>query len=445
GLFKRRLLFGAMKLEPEETRRQGAGQFVGRVMESEALDAVALESGFYALFAVMQLVVAAWVLSMGAGGALHALLLPGWMVVVFLICARYYTRSRALVETCRNLTYDLVERMVGRRTRLAQEDPNRWHDEEDQALENYLDLSRRMDRSGVAIRAFLSRGWMITGVIGILWAFMDPSTSAAALAVSVGGVLLALQALDHFNLGAVSLINARIAWEQAAPLFAAAARPGEPPAFAADAPAQTDKRRPVLMLRDVSFRYSDHGRMILKRCGVEVFEGDRLLLRGPSGSGKSTLASLAAGLRTPGSGLALFRGVDRRIMGAEQWRERAAAAPQFHENHVFTETFAFNLLMGRGWPPGPGDLKEAGAICRELGLGELIDRMPAGFLQMVGEGGWRLSHGERSRLFIARAILQSADVMILDESFAALDPENLQRALTCVLQRVPTLIVIANP
>ncbi|MCP4687273.1 MAG: ABC transporter ATP-binding protein, partial [Desulfobacterales bacterium] len=47
GLFKRRLLFGAMKLEPEETRRQGAGQFVGRVMESEALDAVALESGFY--------------------------------------------------------------------------------------------------------------------------------------------------------------------------------------------------------------------------------------------------------------------------------------------------------------------------------------------------------------------------------------------------------------
>jgi len=51
--------------------------------------------------------------------------------------------------------------------------------------------------------------------------------------------------------------------------------------------------------------------------------------------------------------------------------------------------------------------------------------MPAGLLQMVGETGWQLSHGERSRLYIARALLEGADVVLLDESFAALDPENL--------------------
>ena len=54
--------------------------------------------------------------------------------------------------------------------------------------------------------------------------------------------------------------------------------------------------------------------------------------------------------------------------------------------------------------------------------------MPAGMLQMVGETGWQLSHGERSRLYIARALLQDAELVVLDESFAALDPENLQRA-----------------
>jgi ATP-binding cassette subfamily B protein len=64
---------------------------------------------------------------------------------------------------------------------------------------------------------------------------------------------------------------------------------------------------------------------------------------------------------------------------------------------------------------------------------------------MIGESGWQLSHGERSRLFIARVLLQNAELVVLDESFAALDPENLHLALTCVLKRASTLIVIAHP
>ncbi|NIN93524.1 MAG: ATP-binding cassette domain-containing protein, partial [Anaerolineae bacterium] len=132
-------------------------------------------------------------------------------------------------------------------------------------------------------------------------------------------------------------------------------------------------------------------------------------------------------------------------LGSEIWRQRVAAAPQFHENHVLTETFAFNLLMGHRWPPRPEDLEDAEAVCRELGLGELLDRMPGGLLQMVGETGWQLSHGEQSRLYIARALLQGSDVLVLDESFGALDPENLQRALHCVLNRTSTLLVIAQP
>jgi ATP-binding cassette subfamily B protein len=66
-------------------------------------------------------------------------------------------------------------------------------------------------------------------------------------------------------------------------------------------------------------------------------------------------------------------------------------------------------------------------------------------MQMVGEGGWQLSHGECSRIFLARALLQNADVTILDESFAALDPENLKIALGCALERAETLLVIAHP
>jgi ABC-type transport system involved in cytochrome bd biosynthesis fused ATPase/permease subunit len=71
--------------------------------------------------------------------------------------------------------------------------------------------------------------------------------------------------------------------------------------------------------------------------------------------------------------------------------------------------------------------------------------MPAGLMQMVGETGWQLSHGERSRLFIARALLQSADLVILDESFGALDPATLRQCLQTALHRAKTLMVIAHP
>jgi ABC-type transport system involved in cytochrome bd biosynthesis fused ATPase/permease subunit len=62
----------------------------------------------------------------------------------------------------------------------------------------------------------------------------------------------------------------------------------------------------------------------------------------------------------------------------------------------------------------------------------------------VGETGWQLSQGERSRIFMARALLQGAGLVVLDETFAALDPETMRQTLACVLKRAPSLLVIAH-
>jgi len=70
--------------------------------------------------------------------------------------------------------------------------------------------------------------------------------------------------------------------------------------------------------------------------------------------------------------------------------------------------------------------------------------MPDGLEQMVGESGWQLSQGERSRVFLARALLHEGDAIILDESFAALDPDSLRRCLECVFRRA-MLLVNAHP
>jgi energy-coupling factor transporter ATP-binding protein EcfA2 len=163
-------------------------------------------------------------------------------------------------------------------------------------------------------------------------------------------------------------------------------------------------------------------------------------------SSTTRLAVALGGIMLASRALAkLLDGLDLSSLGARGWRRRVVSAPQFHENHVLTNTLSFNLLMGRRWPPAAGDLQEAEAICRELGLGELLDRMPSGLNQVVGDTGWRLSHGEQSRLFVARALLQRAELVLLDESFAALDPESLHTALQCVLRQAPTLVVIAHP
>jgi ABC-type transport system involved in cytochrome bd biosynthesis fused ATPase/permease subunit len=71
--------------------------------------------------------------------------------------------------------------------------------------------------------------------------------------------------------------------------------------------------------------------------------------------------------------------------------------------------------------------------------------MPAGLDQIVGETGWQLSQGERGRVFLARALLQKADIALLDESLGALDPQNLSQCLSCVIRRTKTLIVVAHP
>jgi ATP-binding cassette subfamily B protein len=447
ALLKKRLLAGALKLESDETRSQGAGQFLGRVIESQFVESQALSGGFLALVSALELVVAALVLALGAGGGLLAVLLVVWIVVSAAAGWRYYVRYGAWTGARLEMTHDLVERMVEHRTRLAQERPDRWHDGEDQMLERYLHLSRRMDASGAFLIALVPRGWLVVAMAALTPAFVSGAASAGALAVALGGILLAFRALKRLAAAMWQVVGAGIAWKQVAPLFHAAARPevhGSPEFACAVRGSEADGRSAVLDARNLVFRYRGRGAPVLQGCGVTLARGDRVLLEGPSGGGKSTLAALLAGARQPESGLLLLNGLDRETLGAEGWRRRVAAAPQFHENHVLTGTFLFNALMGRRWPPKDKDISEMEAVCGELGLDPLLARMPAGTLQMVGESGWQLSHGEQSRLFIARALLQNSEVVVLDESFAALDPENLRLALQCVLRRARTLLVIAH-
>ncbi len=446
ALLKQRLFFGSLRLEPDSIRHQGAGQLLGRVLESEAVEALALSGGFLAFVALIEIIVAIFVLAAGAGGVLQATLLFVWLLVAAGITWSYFERNRDWTDIRLAMTHDLVESMAGHRTRLAQLAANSWHTGEDQALEKYWKSSKMMDQSTARLIALVPRGWLVASLLGLIPAFVRGNASSGRIAIAVGGTLLAYRAWRRLANGAWQLAGAAVAWQRTAVLFRAATRQELPGAL--DLSFQPDifrKTSPLLVdARELVFLYKDRAEPVLHGTNLEIVSGDRLVLEGQSGGGKSTLVSLLTGVREPTSGRILIDGFDRATLGAAEWRRRLAAAPQFHENHVLAETFAFNLFLGRPTVLTPADFEEARAICDELGLDDLLDRMPAGMLQMVGETGWQLSHGERSRLYIARALLQDAELVILDESFAALDPENLKRALECVVKRARSMLVIAH-
>jgi ATP-binding cassette subfamily B protein len=279
--------------------------------------------------------------------------------------------------------------------------------------------------------------WMIVGFASLAPAFVH-SAPAASMAISIGAILLAYRGMQRLAGGALQLSGAWIAWKEISQIYYAAARREDPAAFANPGRSGT-----ILEARDISFAHPGRTE-VLSHVNCAVRDGDWILLEGASGGGKSTLASLFAGMREPSSGLLAAGGFDRGTLGSRAWRAVVAAAPQYHENHVFSGTVAFNLLMGRAWPPTYEDLEEAAAVCADLGLDDLLRRMPGGMNQMIGETGWQLSQGERSRLFLARALLQKSRLTILDETLAALDPENLCQALECALRRSNALMAVAH-
>jgi ATP-binding cassette subfamily B protein len=450
ALLKKRLLYGTLRLNTEEIRHQGIGHWLGRVIESNAIESLALNGGFQALVAIIELVLALGVLGAGSAGLQFVLMLTGYVAFALIVVWRYFRRGSEWTKMRMVMAGDLIERMIGHRTRLAQERRERWHDGEDRVIEQYLMRSLKLDRADVW-QSLIPRGWLAFGLCGLAVGFVTGRATPTTLAVAIGGLLLGFRGLQHLVSSLSSLLGASIAWTEIKEVFKAAARPQS---FALPDLAVQQILQParsggaatmVIEAHDLTFRYREGARAVLQNCSLQIRAGDRILLEGSSGGGKSTLAALLTGLREPESGLMLAGGLDRKTIGSTGWRRKVVAAPQFHENHVLTGSFAFNLLMGRAWPPTEQDMGEAEAICRALGLSDLLDRMPAGLFQMVGETGWQLSHGERSRLFMARALLQRADLTILDESFAALDPETLGACLHCALTRVPTLMVIAHP
>ncbi len=434
SILKRKLLLGALRLDPTLLRTEGAGQLLGRTLESDRVEALALSGGLGTLLSGVDLLMALWIISNGAAALTCGGLLLVWISGLFFLANNYRQRRLEWTSVRLKMTYELVEKMTGHRTRLTQQAPEDWHTTEIEDLENYSQFASRMDRHKMLLTGLVPRMWLIAGLVMLMP--IATSSSLPKVAIAIAGILSGYQALRRLSQGLVQLTGTEISWRQLRPLFEAAE---EREASGSLIAFEQIRTAPVLQSNDLAFAST------IRDVNLRIEEGDAILLEGESGSGKSTLVSLLCGLRPSSSGKLLSRGIDQSSLGILAWRKRIACAPQYHENHILSAPLLFNLLMGKTWPPTSEDVQEAQEVCEELGLGPLIEKMPAGLSQLVGETGWQLSQGERSRVFLARALLQGGELVVLDESFAALDPETMKSALECTLRRAKTLLVVAHP
>jgi ATP-binding cassette subfamily B protein len=463
AILKRRLLAGALRLNPEEIRHLGFGRLLGCTLEAEALEQMAVSGGFLGLTGLVDLILAGGILSL-APDLKPVLALGACSLVGVGFGANYLACQRRWTEKRLTLTDTLVEGMVGHRTRAIQEPRERWNSDEDGALAAYYKLCQKRDRAALHLRVTLPRGSFLAGIAALIPAFAASGEMIVPIALGIGGVLTAHLAFRQLGAGMEQALNAWVAFEQIRPFWQAGRRKTEDrkqkvafeqirpfwqAALRSQAPGDNSTSdfvtgAPVIDARNLTYRHAGRSEHVL--CGVNLRIGatDRVLLEGSSGSGKSTLAAILAGQRQAEAGLCLTSGLDRASLGNRGWRQRIALVPQFHENHIFMGTLAFNLLLGRNWPPSSLELDEAESLCKALGLESLLERMPGGLFQIVGETGWQLSHGERERIYIARALLQNAKVIILDESVSSLDPQTLHQTMELLWEQAPAMIVIVH-
>ncbi len=197
----------------------------------------------------------------------------------------------------------------------------------------------------------------------------------------------------------------------------------------------------ALEFKNVSFSYPSRSDIqVLNSINLIVNKGDQVAIVGPSGSGKSTMISLLQRFYEPTDGEIKFNGKPTKEIGLKELRNQMALVPQ--EVILFGGSISENIAYGK---PEASE-EEITEAARKANALDFIKQFPEGFDTLVGERGVQLSGGQRQRIAIARAVLKSPEILILDEATSSLDSES-ERLVQDALDRLMenrTSIVIAH-
>ncbi len=201
-----------------------------------------------------------------------------------------------------------------------------------------------------------------------------------------------------------------------------------------------DPSAPALQFDNVTFSYGADLDPALRDISFSVPEGSVTALVGPSGAGKTTVARLIPRFWDVTSGRIMLGGHDIRDMTSDQLMEQVAFV--FQESFLFADSIAENIRIGN--PEASDEAVIAAATAAQAH--DFICDLPQGYDTPVGERGVFLSGGQRQRISIARALLQSRPILVLDEATAFSDPENEAELIAALsaLMKGRTVIMVAH-
>lgn len=171
----------------------------------------------------------------------------------------------------------------------------------------------------------------------------------------------------------------------------------------------------TLSFRTVSFKHQTASQKAIDNISFDVKTGETIAFVGPSGAGKSTLMKLLVGLYRPQEGKVLYNGLDENEILFDDLRKQIGFVTQ--DTNLFSGTIRENLMFVN---PTATE-KELNDVLAKASCTNLLHRAEKGLDTMIGEGGLKLSGGEKQRLSIARALLRYPHLLIFDEATSALD------------------------
>jgi subfamily B ATP-binding cassette protein MsbA len=187
----------------------------------------------------------------------------------------------------------------------------------------------------------------------------------------------------------------------------------------------------------VTFSYAG-SEEALRAIDLTIRRGEVVALVGPSGAGKTTMANLLTRFYDPGEGRVLIDGNDLTEVTLASLRRLIGLVTQ--ETVIFDDTVRSNISCGRDDVP----MEQVVAAAQAAQAHEFIEKLPEGYDTVLGEGGSRLSMGQRQRVAVARALLKDPPILILDEATSALDTESeslVQEALNNLLKGRSSLVI----
>ena len=281
-------------------------------------------------------------------------------------------------------------------------------------------LFRNIAKSMTGVSATTAGSTVIVGIIGVLMIWLG-GRSILAGEMTLGDLIMYI---FFIGLVAAPLVSIASIGTQITEAFAGLDRIRE----ILDMPTEVEEdatRAPVERLKgdmafeDVWFEYNE-GQPVLRGVSFQAPAGTTTALVGSSGSGKSTLIGIVMAFNRPTKGRVLVDGKDLADLRLMDYREQLASVLQ--ENFLFDGTIAANV----GYANPGASLEEIKEACRTAHCDEFIGQFPQGYETIVGERGIKLSGGQRQRVSIARAILASPRILILDEATSSLDSESEQ-------------------